>query len=605
MDYNWLDNLPRIEKEKISEPVKYWALYAKSFYENFLQHIDNPRRLKKATIRKLKQLNTPEEKDALLFFFRIRRDEIDGIPLWESLKSKYTQLIKESPDMIEADNLSLIRPGRNTLGLEEFQFPFGYYKGKMRVGKLRGLHPDIYNLYPDMEGFKGRMNMDYSGRVWIHDKIISFWDYPPTKEKLLEVIKDIEDEFREKFKQPLYINPKDWYIEIIDKRLRRDTYGEGLLWKDWNDAENAKLIKIDDYSGSGEWSEEKRSGPHIAVPRGDFGSRHPKYQGKQKEKRYMFAESYLMESFEEFKTLNENMGNLSRFNLPKRIIQKIMNYGGWDKPGQGSEVNVIEVPKDPKKFSKVLNQDAFAGAVISVDGEPKYFFKRESERKFELYDLDSIREYEKDEYEKKMERKREREERERKRQEAQNENLNERRRGYYGGYDPGNKGSYSGQGLAEFIQGLEGDVTVELIGYDKPGAELRKARSETRQKEIDPLDPGDSWGGASQSSQERYKKYATKKRLQIDKTVEDIKADVKEKIIENFDKVMDDIIDNLRRGYSWYGKPKELGEKLVQGIDLSKLEDLAAAYDAVEPGGSRGGKEAAKASRVLKRQGYI
>lgn len=603
MDYSWLDRLPRIDKSNIAEPAKYWALYAKSFYEDFLGLINNPRRLRKATIRKLDQLQKPEERDALLFFFRIRRDELDGIPLWESLKTKYIKLLKESPDMIEADNLSFIRPGKTHLGLEEFQFPFGYYGGKMRVGKLRGIHPDIYNLYPDMQGFKGRMNMEYSGRVWIYDKIISFWDYPPTKEELLKVIKDIEDEFREKFRQPLYINPKDWYIEIIDKRLRRNTYGEGLLWKDWNDAENATLVKIDDYKGSGEWSEEKRTGPHIAVPRGDFGSKHPKYQGKQKEKRYMFAEGYVFESLEDF-VLNENMGNLARFNLPRRIIQKIMNYGGWDKPGQGSEVNVIEVPNDPKKFSKVLNQQGFAAGIISVDGEPKYFFRRESERKFELFDLDSIRKYERDEYERKMERKREREERERKSQESQNENLNERRRGYYN-YDPGLKGSYSGQGLAEFIQGLEGDVTVELIGYDKPGAELRKSRSEIRQKEIDPLDPEAGWGGASQSSEERYKKYATKKRLQIDKSVEDIKADVKEKILDNFDKVMDDIIDNLRRGYSWYGKPKELGEKLVQGVDLSKLEDLAAAYDAVEPGSGKGGKEAAKASRILKRQGYI
>jgi len=596
MDYSWLDRLPRIEKEKIPEPVKYWALYAKSFYENFLALIDNPRRLKKATVRMLEKLNTPEEKDALLFFFRIRRDELDGINLWESLKSKYAKMLKESPDMIEADNLSIIRPGTPTLGTEEFQFPFGYYNGTMRIGKLRGIHPDIYNLYPDMEGFKGRMSMEYAGRVWINDRIISFWDYPPTKEKLIEIIRDIEEEFREKYKKPLYINENDWYIEIIDKKLSRKKFNDSS-WGDWDQAENATLIKIKDYTGSGEWSIELRSGPHIAVPaKTGFGSRHPKYQSTQKMKRYMWAEN-LVPSFKEF--LNEDMGNLKKFNLPNQIIRRMTSSGGWGSAGRDSEVEIIEVPKDPKKFSSVLKTD-FRGGVITVDGIPKYFFKRESERKFELYDLDSIRKYEDDEYKRKKERK----ERERQRElERQNENLNER--GYHN-YQPGLKGSYSGQGLSEFIQGLDGDVTVELIRGDKKRGETQKERSKARQENPDPLKPGDiGWSHSSLSQQQRYKRYSTKKRLGIDKKVDDEKEKLKKSVMDNFDSVLDDIIDDLRKGYAWKANKEDIGKSLLNGIDISSFARLAKAYDAVEPKSGASGQDAAKASRVLKQTGYL
>jgi hypothetical protein len=593
MDYTWLDKLPRIEKGKIPEPVKYWALYAKSFYENFLGLIDNPRRLRKATVRKLEQLDDPEAKDALLFFFRIRRDELDGIQLWESLKSKYTKLLNESPDMIEADNLSKVRPGKNTLGLTEFQFPFGYFDGKMRVGKLMGIHPDIYNFYQDMQGFTGRMSMDYAGRVWISDKIISFWDYPPTKEKLLEIIKDIEEEFREKFKKPLYINPKDWYIEIIDKKLPRKPL-HSFQFKDWDDAENATLIKVDDYKGSGEWSEEKRIGPHIAVPRGDFGSRHPKYQGRQKEKRYMYAESYVFESLDDF-VLNEDMGTMKKFNFPRGIIKKMLGQGGWEGAGRGSDIEIVEVPKDAKKFSKVLKDD-FHGGVISVDGEAKYFFIRKSERKFDLYDLDKIHKHEKKEYEDKKERERERKEREAQRA-VQNENLNERR--YYGyNYDPGNIGDYSGQGLAEFIQNLEGDVKVELIRSDKERKETQNKRRENRNFE-DPLAydrTSYGYGSIPKAQKDRYKKYATKKRLQIDKDVEDVKKATKEKITNNIDRALDEIIKDLRKGYGWAADTKKLGEEIMKGINLDEFKKLRAAYDAVEPGsGTKGGRDAAKA----------
>lgn len=318
----------------------------------------------------------------------------------------------------------------------------------------------------------------------------------------------------------------------------------------------------------------------------------------------MFAEGYVLESLEEF-ILNEDMGTLKRFKLPNRIIQQILRSGGWSVAGRDSDVDIVEIPNDPKKFSKLLKED-FKGGVITVDDHPRYFFKRESERKFQLYDLDSIRSYEKDEYEKKKEREARNREREAEKT-AQNEGLNERRRGGYYNFEPGLKGSFSGQGLAEFIQGIEGDVKVELIREDKKREETRKARQDVRQSSVDNLDPLDSyWGSESNPSQQnRYKRYAEKKRLEIDKRVDDKKDDLKKALMDNFDKAWDEIIEDLRKGYAWKADKKGFGEELLKGVDLSGLKDLAKAYDAVEPKSGATGKDAARASRVLKKGGYI
>lgn len=586
MDYSWLDRLPKIDKENISEPAKYWALYARSFYENFLGLINNHRRLKKATVRKLEQLTNQEAKDALLFFYRIRRDELDGIPLWESLKNKYIRKLNESPDMIEADNLKEVKPGTDYLGLDEFQFPFGYYKGKMRVGKLRGIHPDIYNYYPDMQGFKGRMNMEYSGRAWIYDKIISIWDYPPSKEKLLEIIKDVEEEFREKFKQPLYINPNDWYIEVIDKKLGRKKFSL-LQFKDWDTAERAKLIKIKDYKGSGEWDEEKKNIPHILspmmkkeTPKKGFGSANPKYLGKAKEKRYMYAEGYVYESLDEF--LNEELGTLKKFQLPQYLIDKIIRGpGGWtaERAGRESDVEEIENPGDYKNLLKTL-KDPFNSGIISVDGIAKYFFYRESERKFKLYDIEEIRNHE----EQKLQRKREREEREKQRRleiETQNENLNERR---FHNYDPGDKGNYSTQGLAEFIKNLEGDVKVELIRSDEKREEKMKSRYEKRTSEIDPLEQPRSGytRDISKSQKERFKKYSAKKKIKVAKDLQEAKENLKKQIVDNLDKALEEIIDDVKRGYTFNISRDHMGKEIMSNVNLKEISELAELYSALK-----------------------
>lgn len=293
------DNLPRIDKSKIADPVKFWATYAVSFYERLFFPIESKKKLKKAYSRKFREMsNNSEAVEALNFFYRIRRDELDGINLWESM-------LFESPDGIEAGNLSDVRSGVNSLSLTDFQIPFGYYDGKMRVGKLNGIHPSIKELYQDIPKAKNtRKEFEYPGRIWIKDKIVSFWEYPKNKTELIKILSDVENEFFKMAKRPITINPNDWYIEIVDKRLEGDNFPE--FYGEWADAEDALLIPISEYEGSDEWSEEKKGKSHVQspmkklkkeIPYG-FGSKNPKTKSLAL-KQAMYAESYYP-SFKEF-----------------------------------------------------------------------------------------------------------------------------------------------------------------------------------------------------------------------------------------------------------------------------------------------------------------
>jgi len=294
------DDLPRIDKSKIADPEKFWALYAVSFYERFFAKIHNKKKLKKAYSRKFREISSDEEAvKALNFFFRIRRDELDGIPIWESL-------LLESPDMIEARNIRQILRNKNTLDLSDFQVPFGYFNGEMKIGKIRGTHPDMNKNYKDLPQVN-RLNLKYAGRAWLKDRVISFWEYPETKEELYKVLSDLEKEFRRKFKKFWSITPKNWYIEIIDKKLpnNKDISSD---WMEWSDAEDAILVPVPEYKGSDAWSEETKAKDHAKSPMEKEPRKVPSGLGSKKygEKRplpyrqAMYTSENLVPSFKEF-----------------------------------------------------------------------------------------------------------------------------------------------------------------------------------------------------------------------------------------------------------------------------------------------------------------
>jgi len=316
---------------------------------------------------------------------------------------------------------------------------------------------------------------------------------------------------------------------------------------------------------------------------------------------------YVFESLDEF--LNEDLGTLQKFNLPQNLIQKIVGQHGYLSKVGGRE-STISIIDDPTNYKNLLNslKDDFTVVIISVNGEAKYLFQRESERKFNMFEIEVARKEE----EAKLKRKKESDEREKQRklereqrEKEQNQNLSEaRRRVEY--HEPGGIGSYSVKDIIEKIKKLEGEgaeVLVEIIGGDPERSKKIEKRRQMRMGE-DPLYIETRYYSApSQSQQTRYKKYTTKKRLEIDKKIEAEKDKLRNQIIDNFDETIDSVIKSLRQGYSWYAKKDEIGKKLLDNVDLTSFKKLAAAYDAIEPGSQKG--DSAKASRELKKLGYL
>lgn len=91
-----IDEVARINPKQLTakSSQRYWALYA-SFYEKLFQKIDDISILQdeyKSRIRS-KELNG-EAKDALTFFYRIRRDELNDPNFWNKVRENKGESMK-------------------------------------------------------------------------------------------------------------------------------------------------------------------------------------------------------------------------------------------------------------------------------------------------------------------------------------------------------------------------------------------------------------------------------------------------------------------------------------------------------------------------------
>lgn len=90
-----INEVTRMSREQMTSKVgqRYWALYA-SFYEKLFQKIDLLSDLKDAYNSRMKSGElTGEAKDAMTFFYRIRRDELDDPKFWNSVRENKKEIM--------------------------------------------------------------------------------------------------------------------------------------------------------------------------------------------------------------------------------------------------------------------------------------------------------------------------------------------------------------------------------------------------------------------------------------------------------------------------------------------------------------------------------
>lgn len=130
---------------------------------------------------------------------------------------------------------------------------FGYHKGKLYISRPSKTHGEIgigrgYNrIHP------GRA-LEYAGRIWQKEKYISFWYYPP-KEKLVKIIKDIENKLKISI-----LNDPQWKIDI-PKHMQKNEQGGQAGY-----GGNYVQIPIKDYAGDYITSDEDLARQHVLSP---------------------------------------------------------------------------------------------------------------------------------------------------------------------------------------------------------------------------------------------------------------------------------------------------------------------------------------------------
>ena len=151
--------------------------------------------------------------------------------------------INESPDYINKYDLSYEN---------DYAIPFiGHLQGNdiiVVIGENGETHDSVSTL--DRKSFKWSDD-DYSGRLWLNKKIISFWNYP-NREVFVKIIDKLEEILGQK------IWNKKWTIETV--LFGKDTPIDRQVpdWRRINDTSDVQIIPIENYMKSEDVPEEER-----------------------------------------------------------------------------------------------------------------------------------------------------------------------------------------------------------------------------------------------------------------------------------------------------------------------------------------------------------
>jgi len=280
---------------------------------------------------------------------------------------RYLEFINESPD-----NIKYYRQDGFPIQLNyksSDAFAFGYFNNHMIVSPEGWSHPKMLEyIIGDYVSDGVEKYFKYSGRLWLNNKVISFWNYPENKSKLFSILNDIEIKLKKQNNKKInIINDKSWRIEVvkIDDVIKTD------LSYDWDfeSKYNTELINIHDYKTSLDFSEKEKQmhllnqkeKQKLKVPYG-FGSKHPNIKNQNFLNRMLHNEKNIITFAEflndkNFKIMNENIKVKQDMHIPKDIlsINKIFKNNGFDLYIVGGSIRDLIIGKTPHDYDLVTN----------------------------------------------------------------------------------------------------------------------------------------------------------------------------------------------------------------------------------------------------------
>lgn len=311
---------PNIDDNKIIDKAeeiqkKIDNLLKKSNDSNIVNQIDELR----DKIRKFRQCGLEKggeySYENLVFKLLRRNGYIDKIIKFKHHVTDKELSLNETPDEIRADGYEQVKYNNKD------GFPFGIYDGILMLGynasyipdeiyekikekylsgygtgilgkSARGVlykfkefvpystHPEIPIFYQvlyelgiektpvDFESYKKdfwRTMFKFAGRFWIVSKVLSFWEYPETKEDLISVLKDVKIKMKKIYNIDVDFN--EYKIEVKSE--------------DENGKVTYKMLPINEYIGKYlTYSKDELEAPHLLPP--EEKSKHPQMQAVKK-----------------------------------------------------------------------------------------------------------------------------------------------------------------------------------------------------------------------------------------------------------------------------------------------------------------------------------
>jgi len=197
---------------------------------------------------------------------------------------------KHYPRLFENPNAIYDTETGKTAMYNKDAMPFWYMGDIMHVGGIGSTHDTRLN---------------YAGRLFFTQKIITFWHFPENKAVLNKVLSDIEKRLNKTGKRDINFKRDGWKIEIpaddIFQKMKNGDSSNDKNWGNWSPSvTEQKFIDIDDYNGEYERSTDELKQDHVIspllkkykiVPIG-VGSKHINVEQKFKEKMQAPFESY-------------------------------------------------------------------------------------------------------------------------------------------------------------------------------------------------------------------------------------------------------------------------------------------------------------------------
>ena len=218
---------------------------------------------------------------------------------------------------------------------------------------------------------------NYEGRIWIDSEVIVFWNEQPDKNTLEKIIDELPGALRALYMGSKYVGDLKNFSIFPKKNEHNEP--DDLRKKHIERWEERKIRKNKE---SGRYSD------------GGFGSSHPKYQTKEKEKRYMYAESY-------YPQLNEGPDYVT-ISKGKYLMWYDDGYPfGWDLKTQTFIIGPINTAHGDPEFNNAMPDWDYWPDSVDYLNERKYIgriwpkekiiafwtapFKEELQKMFKLF----------------------------------------------------------------------------------------------------------------------------------------------------------------------------------------------------------------------------